>query len=114
MEASSAERLAEVVEQIVRVLETDGDAQEVLGRRRAGTLARGPVLDQALGPAEARRVDEDLQTRGGPQSRVAAAAHAEGQHAAEGGHLARRDGMARMRREPGIVHGLDRGVRLEE
>src|SRR5262244_3451893 len=96
------ERLAEILDEVVRMLETDRDTQEVLRRRRARPLARGPVLDQALGPPEARRVEEDLQTRGRAERRVPPAPHPEREHSAERRHLARRDRVPRMRGEPRV------------
>src|SRR5215510_12925459 len=48
----SRQRLLEIVDQVVRVLEADREPQQILRRPRAGALDRGAVLDQALRPAE--------------------------------------------------------------
>src|SRR5205809_761972 len=49
----SRQRLLEVFDQVVRVLETDRQPQEIVRRARAGALDRGAVLDETLRPAEA-------------------------------------------------------------
>src|SRR6266436_5761102 len=57
----SRQRLLEVLDQVVRVLETDREPQEVLRRARAGALDRRAVLDQALRPAEAGGACEHVE-----------------------------------------------------
>src|SRR3989454_1101270 len=67
----SRERLIEVLDQVVGVLESDAEAQQVLGCARPGPFDRGAMLDEALGSAEARRPREDTHLRRHGQRAVA-------------------------------------------
>jgi hypothetical protein len=100
---STGERLQQVGDQVVGVLEADRGAQQVGRRRRMGALGRGAVLDQALGAAQAGGVEEEAQPRGDPQGLLAAAGRAERDHAAEGAHLAARDLVTGVVRQAGIM-----------
>src|SRR5579872_2930497 len=64
---SAGERLQQVADQVVGVLEADRGAQEVGGGGRVGALDRGAVLDQALGAAQAGGVEEEAQAAGDAQ-----------------------------------------------
>src|SRR5581483_4812052 len=95
------ERLAEVFHQVVRVLEADAQADQV-------------VLDADLEPLLGRELEEAherglLDERLDPQ----VALHLEAHDAAEAAHLAARDLVAGMGRQPGVVHALDARVRRQ-
>src|SRR5476651_1361154 len=68
----SAQRLIEVRDQVVRVLEPDREPNEVLRRLRARAFARGAMLDQALDGAERRGAHEELRLSDRGERRLAA------------------------------------------
>ena len=105
--------LSEIGDQVVRVLEADRDAEQVAGRGCARAFDRGAMLDEALGPAEARRVPEEANARGGPKRGVATAADADREHPPERGHLAGGERVPSVRRESRVEHGGDARVALE-
>src|SRR5436190_16449652 len=70
-------RLRQVVDEVVGVLETDGDAQQPLRRPALGPFDRSAVLDQAFHAAEARRASEELDPRRDRHRRLLAAARLE-------------------------------------
>src|SRR5215212_3071063 len=72
------------------------------------------MLDERLGPAEARGPSEQLESIGEIECGLFAAAELDAEHAAEVAHLASSDVMAGMRRKPGIMHGFDRRMIGEE
>ena len=89
------------------------DQSALLGRQVARLLHLRRD-DQRFGRAEARRDREQLERLGKPAARREPARDVEADDAAEVLHLARRQLMARIVREPGIRHALDRRVRTEE
>ena len=89
------------------MLEADGHAEEVLGGASLRAFDAGAVLDQAVGAAEAGGANEELAFRGDAERGFLAAADLEGEHAAEGGHLARGDFVAGVIGESGVVHLFD-------
>ena len=92
-DARALERLGEVGDQVVGVLDADREAQQVGRHRRARPLDRGAVLDQALDAAERLGKPEDPRASDeldGSLLRL----REEGDHAAEVAHLALRDLVA--------------------
>ena len=92
------------------MLEPHREPHQVGGRGGVRTLARGPVLDQALHAPQGGRPHEhpgpaDRLDRGLPPL-----AYVDGEHAAEAGHLARRHGVPGIVGEARIVHSRDPGV----
>src|SRR5437016_3786471 len=110
----SVQRLGEVLDEVVRMLEPDREADEVFGRARARPFARRAMLDEALDSAERGRADEELRLRDGGDGALAPAVRLERQHPSEARHLAARDLVSRMRFEPGVVHGAHGALPLEE
>ena len=97
MMGSSSQGVVEIIEQIVRILDADREAQEVGRRGRAGPLDRGAMLDQALDTAERGRAFPDANLCGGGDRGLLAALDPDREHATETAlHLARRDGMTRV------------------
>src|SRR5205823_10238143 len=110
----SRQRLLEVFDQVVRVLETDRQPQEIVRRARAGALDRGAVLDETLRPAEAGGAREHAELGRHVRRARPVAAHLHRHHSAERGHLAARDVVRRVGREAGIVHRFDLAVAVQE
>src|SRR5882762_934407 len=97
---SVAERLSKIRDEIVRVLEADGEPKQAFRRPRGGALHGGAVLHEALGPAQTRSAGEEPQARRDVECPSAAPGHDERQHPAGGRHLSLRDGVARVRAKP--------------
>src|SRR5687768_6660584 len=106
--------MPEIAYQIVRMLQTDGYAQQILRTVRMPALDRRAMFDERFRAAERRRVRRQPQRTGERECRVATPVRAETQHRAEVAHLPRGDRMTRMRRQAGPVHLGDAGVRREE
>src|SRR6185295_18742242 len=109
-----AERLREIFDQVIGVLEADGDAEQALRGPGVGAFDGGAVLDQALDPAQAGRAGEDPELHRHLERAGAAALDLEREHAAEARHLAGGDLVARMIGETGEVDPEDGGVPGEE
>src|SRR5258708_3479809 len=103
-DSGSRERLPQILDQIIRVLEADGGAEEVLRGLRCRTLAGGSMLDQAFDTAEGGGPLEKLRAGRDGKGLFASAEDPERQHAAEVRHLSRRHIVPGMRFETGIVH----------
>ena len=69
--AFAAQRLIEIVEQIVHILDPDREPQQIGRAGRARALDRGAMLDQALDAAERGRALPQLDARGGLDRRRA-------------------------------------------
>src|SRR5215831_1147391 len=110
----SRKRLLEILDQVVRVLEADREPQEILGGPRAGALDRRAVLDQALGPAEARGAGEDAQLCRDVHRACPVAADLDRHHPAERGHLAARHLVRSVGRQARVVHRFDLPVAVQE
>jgi hypothetical protein len=108
----------EVRHEVVLVLDADRDAHEVprhlQGRALGGEMRHGRrVLDEGLDPAQ--RLGEREQLRGLDEhaGRALAAGEADGDHAAEAGHLGLRDLVARVRGQPRVDDLRDQVAGLE-
>src|SRR5215510_11621436 len=110
----SRQRLLEIVDQLVRVLEADREPQEILRRARAGALDRRAVLDQALRPAEAGGAREHAELGRDVHGASPIAADLHRYHPAKRAHLTARDVVRGVRGEPRIVHGLHPRMAGEE
>src|SRR5204863_3549961 len=110
----SSQRLREILDEIVRVLEPDGHAEQVLGRSRLGPFDGMTMLDERLRSSETRGARNDLQPVSERNRRISAAAHLERQHRAGARHLTARDFVSGMRRKTWIVHLLDALVPREK
>src|SRR5438876_542251 len=102
----SCESLTQVFNQVIRVLKADRETKETLRRPGFGSFDGCPVLDEALGTTHARRAREQTQPAGDGEGPFAPTRHHEGQHGAEHAHLLRRNRVARVSREPGVVNSL--------
>lgn len=80
------QRLVQILDEVVRMFQADGEAQEVLWRGGPGALNGGPVLDQAFGPPEADRPGEQPHPTGHPQGRLTASPHLKRKQPSEGRH----------------------------
>ena len=110
--------MAQVIEKIVGVLETDGHPKEAGRRLGRGTFAGVSMLENRFDPPEARRVDDELQTRSDRDGRRLAAivivtGDFEGQDAAKSTHLARCDLVTGVSGKSGVVHRRDVWVLVE-
>src|SRR5262249_46615035 len=59
-----AKRLVEILDQIIHVLEADGNAEQVLGRPRPRSLDGGTMLYEALRAAQAGRTRHEAKASG--------------------------------------------------
>src|SRR5919106_2537100 len=109
-----AQGLVEAGDEIVGMLEADGQAQQIVGRPGGGALDRGAVLQQALGASEAGRAGEDAHLALHREGGLPPALDLHRQHPAEAGHLAPRDLVLQVGGETRVVDGLDPRVRLQE
>ena len=57
------QRLREIGNQVLRMLQPDGDPEEVFRRLRQHAFDRGAMLDERLGAAQARGARDQLQAR---------------------------------------------------
>src|SRR5512137_2552484 len=93
----SGQRLVEIADQVVDVLEADRHPQQALRRAAVRSFRRRPVLDQAFDAAEAGRAREYLHARRGGHGAFLAALDFGRQHPAEpAAHLPQRDVVARV------------------
>src|SRR5262249_42544939 len=106
----SGERGVEIGDEIVGVLQPDRDPEQAFGSAGGGAFDRGPMLDQAFGPAQAGGPGEELEPRGQGQGSLPSSRHDDREHAAEGAHLARGDGVARIAGQAWIVDPLHLSV----
>src|ERR1019366_7844931 len=65
-----SQRLIQIGDQVVGVLQADRDAQQVLGRARRGPLDAGAVLDQAVRATQTGGANEKLALRRHPKRRA--------------------------------------------
>src|SRR5213592_2844570 len=106
-----ADRLVEILDQIVGILEAHTHPHEPFGnparrslRLRQGTVGHGGgVLDESFRPAEAYGQCRHLHRFYEPPARAMASLQLETQHRAEAGHLSAREGVLRERFKAGIV-----------
>src|SRR5262245_253281 len=108
------QRLPEILDQVVCVLEADREPQEILRRARAGTLDRRAVLDQALRAAEAGGAREHAELGRDVHSASPIAADLHRYHSTERAHLTARDIVRGVGDKPGIVHGLHPRMSVQE
>ena len=91
-----------------------GDAEALAALRRHRRVGHGGgVADERLDAAEAlgeRHQPRPVENR----ARALQRPHAEGDHPAEPAHLAPREGVLRVRRQAGVVHGVDLRMRGQE
>src|SRR5271166_4461563 len=110
----SVERPFEVEDEILRVLEPDGQAQQVCRRGALWPLDARPVLNQALDATQRRGALPQPEPGDEREGARCAALHAQREHAAESAlHLARRDPMARKSRQAGVEDLLYSRVALK-
>src|SRR5207244_3329905 len=103
----SSQRLRKVLDDVVRMLQPDGHAKQVLRRARLGAFYGMAMLDERFRSAETRCARDDREPVRKSDRRVTAAANLERQYRARARHLTASDLVSRVRREPGIVHSLD-------
>src|SRR5262249_17124358 len=108
------QRLLEILDQVVCVLEADRQPQELLLRARAGALDRRAVVDQALRAAEAGGAREHAELGRDVHGASPITADLHRYHSAERAHLTARDGVRGVRGKPGIVHGLHPWMAVQE
>ncbi len=108
-----SQRLFEVGDQIVGMLDADREADQLRRGHRALTLAGRAVLDQAFDASERRGTHEQLRPRNDRPRLVPASADAKREHPTEGAHLPRGDRMPGVAFEPRIVHDRDLGMPLQ-
>ena len=95
------QRLLEVFDQIVDVLEAHGDAQEIVRRDRAGPFDGDAVLDETLGAAEAGGLGEERESARDAERLGRAFADLDESMPPKCAHLARGDGVFGVRLESG-------------
>src|SRR5579883_403983 len=109
--APLSQRLVEIGEEVVEILDADRQADErvadaqrlaLLGRQR-GMRHDGGMLDQALDAAETLGQGEDLDALEEAPRRRQIAGELDRHHAAEALHLAARERVLRMGGKPGVV-----------
>ena len=114
-DAGLGERLLQIGLEVRQVLDPDGEPDQRiadadvgahLGRHR-GVRHDRRMLDQALDAAQALGQREDLAALEHAQRGAFAALHDRRHHAAARGHLAQRERMLRVAREPRVVHAFD-------
>src|SRR5438034_11271099 len=76
----SSESLAQIGDEVFRMLQTDREAEQALRRAGAGALDRGAMLDEALGTAKTRGPGEEPKAGGDPERLRLASRHDEGEH----------------------------------
>src|SRR6185312_4340931 len=107
----SSHCLSEIFDEVVRLLDADGETQQVLRRGRAGALDRSPVLDQTFDASEAGRAREQTSAPRSADGRSGTAGDAHGQNRSESAaHLGCCDLVVRMIRQAGVVDVLDTRV----
>src|SRR2546425_4937409 len=110
-----ADRLVEILDQIVGILEAHTHSHETFGnparrslRLRQGAVGHGRgVLHESFLPPEADGQCRHLHGLHEPSARAMASLQLEAQHRAEAGHLPAREGVLRERLEAGIVDGAN-------
>ena len=110
----SIQRLLQVRDQVVYMLQPDRDAQQVGGRVAVGAFDRGAVLDEAFHPPEAGGAREHFHLGGYGHRFRGPALDLHRQHAAIQPHLPGGNSMAGMVGQPGIVHGGDGRMTRQE
>src|SRR5689334_18313951 len=83
--------LLQVRDQVARVFEADGQAQQIGRRLRSGSFDGGAMLDEAVRAAEAGGPGEQADSGRYSHGLIAAAAYLRGEHCAESGHLPHRN-----------------------
>ena len=90
------ERLRQVLDQIIWMLQPNGKPQQSLGCPRILAFDRGAMLDQTFHAAQAGSANKNFGLRRHAETGFAATADLEREHPAESAHLPRRDFVIRM------------------
>src|SRR6266446_2749451 len=102
----SAESLAQVGDEVFRMLETDRKAEQALRGARAGALDRGAMLDEAFRAAETRGAGEETKASGDRERLRLTSRHDEGEHSTGLRHLSRSNLVAGVASKAGVVDSL--------
>src|SRR5262245_56586271 len=84
---SSAKRLLEIGDEIVRIFQADGHAKQIIGNVISRMHHRGGMLDEAFRTAKAAGVDEEANSGRGVDRTRPASPDAKRQHSAKIAHL---------------------------
>src|SRR5688572_16475711 len=87
----SGKSVIEVFDQVIRVLQANGEPEKAFWRPRCGPLHRGPMLNQAFGAPKTGGARKQLASAGNCQSLRTSPMHLERRHSAKQPHLSCRD-----------------------
>ena len=104
----------EILDQIIRVLESNRQPKQVVRRSTPRRFDRRSVLDEALRSAETRGTSKHAHPGFHAQRCLAPATNLHRDHSAKHGHLTRGDRVAGVRCQARIMHRLDVRVGLEK
>src|ERR1700733_3171099 len=108
---SHGEGLVQILNEIVRILESDGETEQRFGRARGFAFNRRAVFDERVRSTEAGGAENYFQSRCNRERFRASTADFEGEHASEILHLAFSDLIPRIVREARIADFRDAFVR---
>ena len=103
----SSQRLLEIGDEILRALQADRHAKEIIGNTVRGMHDRSRVLNQAFRAAEAAGVDKETDPRCRVDRPRSTSFDAKREHSAKIPHLLCRNRVSRVRCHAGVKHAGD-------